>query len=330
MSQLDTSRPPASPRSAFLSHASADAELAQQLCERLESQGVRCWIAPRDLTPGNPYSSEIVHGIEGSDALILLATATAVTSHNVLNELEQAHRLHKTLLTVMIGKPEISRQLSYYIARLHWIEAAAPSMESVAARLAQTLHGVSPWEKVASKPSIARSLEYGLWRFFVAPALATAAVILLAGFGALHYLRGKVDTDYRSLGWVTLDAARGNANTPFQIGARVWMGNQETSARAIALQGAVRTQNQPAESLDLTAKLHPDQGANGQGLTFDVPENANSIVTCLTVPGAQTGAKYRVTQSFLLQPGNGPDEAAIVPVGAARVSKEDGSLCGTQ
>jgi hypothetical protein len=39
-------------RTVFLSYASHDAEIANTVCRELESRGIRCWIAPRDVAPG--------------------------------------------------------------------------------------------------------------------------------------------------------------------------------------------------------------------------------------------------------------------------------------
>src|SRR5580704_6009751 len=178
MPEPATTNNPGLSRSAFLSHASADAALAQQLCSDLEARGVRCWISPRDLIVGNEYADEIVRGIESTEALILLASPAAVVSSNVLNEVEQAHRLHRKLLTVMVGKPDISRQLSYYIARLHWIEASGASLAGVAERLAQAVQGSASWETVASRPSVTRFLSYGLWRAFIVQTVITVAILV--------------------------------------------------------------------------------------------------------------------------------------------------------
>jgi hypothetical protein len=330
MSQEGTFKTPASPRSAFISHASTDVGLAFELCARLESQGVRCWIAPRDLTPGNPYSSEIVHGIEGTHALILLATPSAVASENVLNELEQAHRLRKPLLTVMIGKPAVSRQLSYYIARLHWIEADPHSMESVANRLAQALQGAAPWERVGSRPSMSRWFAYGLWRLFLVPACIAAAVVLIAGFGAFHYLRAKLDTDYRGLGWVTLDAAQEDSHAPIQIGARVWIANDAAVLSELSLKAAWKRNDQQVQSIDLAGKQNPLQSANGEALTFTAPAGTSALTTCLAVPGGTRGGdRFRVTQRFSVNDPAGANPVSIAPAGAVSVKKEDGSPCGS-
>jgi len=328
MSEQSASKAPDSSGSAFISHASADADLAQELCARLESYEVRCWIAPRDVKPGRPYPSEIVYGIETTDALILLATPAAVSSENVLNELEQAHRLHKTLLTVMIGKPEISRQLSYYIARLHWIESSGASIGGAADRLAQTLHGKAPWEKVALRPSVRRWLYYGLWRPFLVPALSTAAVLLIAGLAALHFLRRQLNTDFRSLGWVTLDAQLESDGGPINIGARLWIANNETQSSEVRLQSAMQQENQSIQELDLSGKLSQMPTADGQSFIFRVPPDTNRLTTCLTVPSAKLDGRYRVTQIFLLAAPGGAGALNVAATGTPSVKKEDGSPCG--
>jgi hypothetical protein len=40
-------------RTVFLSYASADAAVANQVCEFLDSHGVSCWMASRDVKPGS-------------------------------------------------------------------------------------------------------------------------------------------------------------------------------------------------------------------------------------------------------------------------------------
>jgi hypothetical protein len=57
--------------SAFISYDSADFSVAEKVCAELESTGFRCWIAPRDVRPGQEYA-EIVRGIEHSKCLVLL------------------------------------------------------------------------------------------------------------------------------------------------------------------------------------------------------------------------------------------------------------------
>ena len=47
----------------FISYASADTTTAHAIVATLESHGIRCWISPRDVTPGALYADEIVRAI---------------------------------------------------------------------------------------------------------------------------------------------------------------------------------------------------------------------------------------------------------------------------
>ena len=40
----------------FISHASQDHVVAEEICRLLEEDGIRCWIAPRNVDPGHDYA----------------------------------------------------------------------------------------------------------------------------------------------------------------------------------------------------------------------------------------------------------------------------------
>ena len=39
----------------FISHSSKDKQTADAICHYLEQNGIRCWIAPRDILPGEDW-----------------------------------------------------------------------------------------------------------------------------------------------------------------------------------------------------------------------------------------------------------------------------------
>lgn len=47
----------------FISYASQDAAVANSMVEHLESQGSKCWMAPRDVRPGAQYADAIIRAI---------------------------------------------------------------------------------------------------------------------------------------------------------------------------------------------------------------------------------------------------------------------------
>src|SRR5437764_506555 len=56
----------------FVSHVSEDRLAAMAIVGELESRGIPCWIAPRNIHPGRPFDDEIVEAIEKSRAILLI------------------------------------------------------------------------------------------------------------------------------------------------------------------------------------------------------------------------------------------------------------------
>jgi hypothetical protein len=50
----------------FISYASADKAAADAIVAALERGGIRCWIAPRDVTPGLLYADAIVQALNSA------------------------------------------------------------------------------------------------------------------------------------------------------------------------------------------------------------------------------------------------------------------------
>jgi hypothetical protein len=51
-----------------------DTEVANCISAALKRRDLKCWIAPRDITPGAHYASEIVHAIDSAKAIVLVST----------------------------------------------------------------------------------------------------------------------------------------------------------------------------------------------------------------------------------------------------------------
>ena len=53
------------------------AAVGDAIVEILERHGVRCWIAPRDVTPGSHYADGIMSVITGAKVLVLVLSGSA-------------------------------------------------------------------------------------------------------------------------------------------------------------------------------------------------------------------------------------------------------------
>jgi len=76
--------------SVFISYAAEDTTLAERLYADLQARGVRCWLAPHDLTPGDVIVRGIDEAIRLHDKVVLLLSEAAVTSPWVAYEVNLA------------------------------------------------------------------------------------------------------------------------------------------------------------------------------------------------------------------------------------------------
>ena len=107
----------------FISHSSTDKTIADAICHTLEQHGITCWIAPRDVRVGYPYSSEIMHGIKACKVMVLVFTRNANLSRHVLTEIEHAFSTGKVIIPFITDDSEMEEGLNYYLSCSHWLVA---------------------------------------------------------------------------------------------------------------------------------------------------------------------------------------------------------------
>ena len=82
----------------FVSYASQDRDAAFRIVAFLEQNGIRCWVAPRDVPPGMEYGEAILNGIAQSRALVLILSDQSNESQFVRKEVERAVSKTKPVL----------------------------------------------------------------------------------------------------------------------------------------------------------------------------------------------------------------------------------------
>ena len=58
----------------FISYAAQDVAAADAVVRALEQHKIACWIAPRDVTPGEFYADSIVRALNASRLLVVVLT----------------------------------------------------------------------------------------------------------------------------------------------------------------------------------------------------------------------------------------------------------------
>ncbi|MHB8476775.1 MAG: TIR domain-containing protein [Steroidobacteraceae bacterium] len=123
----------------FVSHASQDVAVANSVVENLERQGIRCWIAPRDVTPGAQYADEIVGAINDAKMVVLVLSEHAVASPHVGKEIERASSKRRRVIALRTDAVSLTRSFEYFLSESQWIDVAALGMPGALSKLTQAV-----------------------------------------------------------------------------------------------------------------------------------------------------------------------------------------------
>lgn len=113
----------------FISYATSDKPVADAVCATLESRGIRCWIAPRDVLPGTDWGGSIVRAVSGSRAMVLVFSSHANASAQVKREVNLAIDKNIPIMPFRIENVMPSDSLEYYLDVTHWLDALTPPLE---------------------------------------------------------------------------------------------------------------------------------------------------------------------------------------------------------
>jgi hypothetical protein len=174
---------------AFISYSSRDKATADATCAALETSGVRCWIAPRDITPGIEWGEAIIDGINQSRVLVLIFSANANESPQIRREIERAVGKGIPIIPFRIQDIAPTRSLEYFIGAVHWLDALTPPLETHLRRLVDTVKAllqIDPTPPRIVSPSIASTSPVswiGSNRRIVAVAALTCLALSAAVIG---------------------------------------------------------------------------------------------------------------------------------------------------
>lgn len=115
---------------AFISYSSKDKNIADNLCSKLESRGIRVWYAPRDVH--GPYAESIARAIEEASYFVVILSENSMASQHVLNEIDLAFQklpLQIRFMPLRIDSVLLTPSFKYYLSRQHWLDATIPPLE---------------------------------------------------------------------------------------------------------------------------------------------------------------------------------------------------------
>jgi hypothetical protein len=126
----------------FVSHSAKDKTVSDALVARLEVEGIRCWVAPRDVVPGADWGESIIDAIESSRIMVLIFSASANGSPQIKREIERAVDKGVYTIPFRIEDVQPTKALEYFISSAHWLDAFSQPLGQHLDSLAKTLKAI--------------------------------------------------------------------------------------------------------------------------------------------------------------------------------------------
>lgn len=142
----------------FISYSSKNPDAAQAICHVLEENGIKCWMAPRDIPLGSKYAAVISQAIKSSKAVVLVFSEQSAISPWVESEINIAFSNHKPIFPYKIDKAVLEKYDEFYLMlnSRHWIDSY-PDFRTRFDELVQTVGkyvGVDVEKKTTSQPQV--------------------------------------------------------------------------------------------------------------------------------------------------------------------------------
>ncbi len=119
----------------FISYPHQDKAMADYACAALEADGIRCWIAPRDIAPGAEWAGAIVDALDRCRGMVLIFSSNANRSKQVYREVQRAFERAIPVVPVRVENVEPAQSLAYYLGSVHWLDALTPPFDAQFKRL---------------------------------------------------------------------------------------------------------------------------------------------------------------------------------------------------
>jgi len=117
----------------------SDKRTAEMICSELESRNIRCWIAPRDILPGEEWLNSIFDAVEVSKIIVVVFSANTEGSDWVKDEIKFALDKKIKIIPFRIENVEPKGALRILKVRCQLMDAFTPPLEKHLNRLVEVV-----------------------------------------------------------------------------------------------------------------------------------------------------------------------------------------------
>jgi hypothetical protein len=135
----------------FICHAPQDKLAADATRAALERDGLRCWMAPRDVPVGAPFVSSIRAAIDQSRAMVVVFSKQANASPLVVAQLEAAARKGVPMIAIRIDDTVPTKALGQLLERVRWFDATEHRLEDSLPAVVTAMRAVLAGQSAAAR-----------------------------------------------------------------------------------------------------------------------------------------------------------------------------------
>lgn len=126
----------------FISYSSQDGEVADAVCTGLEEDGLKVWIAPRDILPGKLWGEAIIDAINGARCMVIIFSSHSNRSGQVIREIERAAGKMVPIIPFRIEDVPATKSMEYFLSSPHWLDALDPPVDQYIRTLTRTVRSL--------------------------------------------------------------------------------------------------------------------------------------------------------------------------------------------
>ena len=135
----------------FISYSSKDQKSAEAICTAIENRGFPCWIASRDIGPGENFQAQVVRAIRTAKIMVLVFSSNANNSEEIKKELVLAGQSRLVVIPIRVEDVTPDDAFAYEFATRQWIDVFGDWEQAIG----RVIHQIEGIVGEAAKPAAA-------------------------------------------------------------------------------------------------------------------------------------------------------------------------------
>ena len=175
--------------------------LVKKIVSKLESDGISCWVSPRDFKQEEKES--VIQVIEQSGLMVIVVDKASSNQSDLKTALSAALEKNIEIIPFVVEKIESNIYSEFFFNKLSWIDAYEDSIENAYELLIETFHDLSGEKRTERKKQKAKKSE----QVKIKPVTIAivAIIVIILGYIAYQAINGDDNSEILIGKWIVTD-----------------------------------------------------------------------------------------------------------------------------